>query len=372
LKPGGFCAVNIGDILCFADSDMPKIQAAKPRLALTRADVEAAQAAHPGAERRELAAILGVSEQTVQRRLEHNNVRGGKQAVQTRMKLTGELIERPAYDAGLFIYDRRIWHKDPCWANSQWHTNSYRAVDEAEYVWILWKPGITPIRRDRLAPGEWAEWGSRGVWQIPSVRANDVHEAMFPVELPRRLIRLLTDEGDTILDPFMGSGTSGVAAVATGRAFIGCDKDPAAVDVARRRISDTQNAQGHVLTRSASVRGVNVLWKRSPIQPVPPWAEQCSLCISAKCIAVGGNINAVSSKVSYVNAKLIGPWKVRYRKTVKMQHICRDCREAVRPLQRERRERWRRMQSEMHNTPLCVQTAPAHRQDRSEGPGRSD
>lgn len=92
-----------------------------------------------------------------------------------------------------------------------------------------------------------------------------------------------------------------------------------------------------------SVRGVNVLWKRSPIQPVPPWADTCSLC--------GKSINSVSAKVSYVNAKLLGPWKVRYRKTVKMQHICRDCREAVRPLQRERRERWKRMQVEidMHN-----------------------
>ena len=88
-----------------------------------------------------------------------------------------------------------------------------------------------------------------------------------------------------------------------------------------------------------SVRGVNVLWKRSPIQPVPPWADTCSLC--------GKSINAVSAKVSYVNAKLLGPWKVRYRKTVKMQHICRDCREAVRPLQRERRERWKRMQAEI-------------------------
>ena len=93
-----------------------------------------------------------------------------------------------------------------------------------------------------------------------------------------------------------------------------------------------------------SVRGVNVLWKRSPIQPVPPWADTCSLC--------GKSINSVSAKVSYVNAKLLGPWKVRYRKTVKMQHICRDCREAVRPLQRERRERWARMKAEMdmHNS----------------------
>jgi DNA modification methylase len=193
LKPGGFCAVNIGDILCYQDPEMPRIQAAKPRLSITREDVEAARRENPNASRYELAALLGVSEQTVQRRSENNNVRGGKHAPQTRMKLCGELIERPAYDAGLYLYDRRIWHKDPCWANSQWHTNSYRAVDEAEYVWILWKPGITEIKRNRLQPAEWAEWGSRGVWQIPSVRANDEHAAMFPVELPRRLIRLLTD-----------------------------------------------------------------------------------------------------------------------------------------------------------------------------------
>lgn len=235
LKPGGFCAVNIGDILCYQDAEMPRIQAAKPRLAITREDVEDARQKNPNASRYELAALLGVSEQTIQRRSENNNVRGGKTEPQTRMKLCGELIERPAYDAGLYLYDRRIWHKDPCWANSQWHTNSYRAVDEAEYVWILWKPGITPIKRNRLQPGEWSEWGSRGVWQIPSVRANDEHAAMFPVELPRRLIRLLTDEGDLVLDPFCGSGTTGVAALETNRRFIGIDKDPAAIALAERR-----------------------------------------------------------------------------------------------------------------------------------------
>lgn len=237
LKPGGFCAVNIGDILCYQDAEMPRIQASKPRLAITREDVERCRRENPTANRNQLAALLGVSEQTIQRRSENNNVRGGKHAPQTRMKLCGELIERPAYEAGLYLYDRRIWHKDPCWANSQWHTNSYRAVDEAEYVWILWKPGITQIKRDRLRHGEWSEWGSRGVWQIPSVRANDVHEAMFPVELPRRLIRLLTDEGDMVLDPFCGSGTSGVAASELNRRFVGIDKDPVALEIARQRLS---------------------------------------------------------------------------------------------------------------------------------------
>jgi hypothetical protein len=87
-----------------------------------------------------------------------------------------------------------------------------------------------------------------------------------------------------------------------------------------------------------SVRGVNVVWKRSTIQPVPEWADICSLC--------GRSINSVSARVSYVNAKLLGMWKVRHRKTVKMQHICRDCRETVRPLQAERRNRWKRMQAD--------------------------
>jgi len=107
------------------------------------------------------------------------------------------------------------------------------------------------------------------------------------------------------------------------------------------------------------VRGVNVLWKRSPIQPVPPWADICDLC--------GKSINSVSAKVSYVNAKLLGPWKVRYRKTVKMKHICRDCREAVRPLQREQRERWTRMKAEMemHNAKLSGGGTPSAEADCS-------
>lgn len=239
LKPGGFLAINIGDILVFPDKDMPRIQADNVSLrkcAVTKEDVLKAMAEHPEYNRDQLAKHLGCSEQTVDRRLHGNNIRGGKYSTQTRVKIVGGLVEEMALDAGLYPYDRRIWVKDPAWANCNWASNSYRSVDEFEYVYIFWKPGITKVDRKRLPEGAWSEWGSRAVWNIQSVRKNDIHEAMFPVELPKRLIMLLSDKGDTILDCFMGSGTTAIAAVELGRNYIGIDKEQKFVDLAKDRI----------------------------------------------------------------------------------------------------------------------------------------
>lgn len=239
LAAGGFVAINIADILCFADPAIPRVQAdvvSTKRSPVTRELVLAAKAEHPEASRYELAALLGCSEQTIDRRLNHNNIRGGKYATQTKVKTVAGLVEQWAEEAGLFLYDRRVWVKDPAWANSRWHSLSYRAIDEFEYVFVLWKPGITKVDRTRLRPDEWREWGSRGVWSIPSVRANDDHEAKFPVELPRRLIRLLSDPGDLVLDPFVGSGTTAVAAIELGRRYLGFELMPQYVELARRAV----------------------------------------------------------------------------------------------------------------------------------------
>ncbi len=236
LRPGGFMAINIADILCFPDDSMPRIQAENVgghRLPVAREEIERVQRQHPAWNRYQIAAALGVSEQTIDRRLKNNNIRGGKQAPQTRVKLTGSIIADAAHDAGLYLYDRRVWVKDPCWENSRWHTNSYRAVDEFEYVYIFWKPGITKIDRNRLQPEEWSAWGSRGVWSIPSVKANDDHEAKYPLELPRRLIRLFTDPGEVVLDPFVGSGTTAVAAIEQRRRYIGIEREESHVRMAR-------------------------------------------------------------------------------------------------------------------------------------------
>lgn len=237
LKPGGFCAVNIADILCFPDESMPKIQAetiGPRRIKLTREEILAAAAELGTESRYVLAEHFGVSEQTIDRRLKGVNIRGGKYQTQTRVKHVAGMIEEMALDAGLFTYDRRIWKKDPAWANSRWHTSSLRAIDEFEYIFILWKPGETVVNRTRLTDLEWREWGSRGVWEFASVRSNDDHEAKFPLELPYRLIRLLTDPGDVVLDPFSGSGTSLAAAIQLERQPIGIELDSAYVALSRR------------------------------------------------------------------------------------------------------------------------------------------
>lgn len=240
LKPGSFLVVNIADILVFKDDTMPRIQAEVPhrrKSQVTREAVERAMREHPNYNRQQLAKLLGCSEQTIDRRLHGNNIRGGKHASQSRVKIVGGMVEQWALAAGFYPYDRRIWVKDAAWENSRWASLSYRSVDEFEYLYFFWKPGITKFDRSRLSPEEWANWGARGVWVFPSVRANDDHEAKFPIELPTRVIRLLTEPGETVLDCFLGSGTTAVAAVREGRKYIGIEIEPKYVKLARANIA---------------------------------------------------------------------------------------------------------------------------------------
>ena len=238
LKPGGFLAVNIGDVLCFPDPDMPRFQADNIRRKVSpvsREDVLAMKAAHPDATRYRLAELLGCSEQTVQRRLEGNNVRGGKHHMSTKVVLTGCLVAQWAEEAGLYLYDQRIWHKDPCWQTSRWHSNSYRAVDEFEHVYVFWLPGVVEYDRDRLTAEEWSAWGSRGVWQIRSVHRNERHEAEFPEELARRVIKLFSPPGGVVLDPFVGTGTTTAVAKELRRQWLGIDVSNEYSGIARER-----------------------------------------------------------------------------------------------------------------------------------------
>lgn len=92
------------------------------------------------------------------------------------------------------------------------------------------------------------------VWELAPERATRVgHPAPFPVELPRKLIDLYTYEGDLVLDPFMGSGSTAVAAVRTGRHFVGFDTDAGYVATALARVAEEREAGGARATPAVRV-----------------------------------------------------------------------------------------------------------------------
>ena len=78
--------------------------------------------------------------------------------------------------------------------------------------------------------------GTPTVVHLATECSNKGHGAVFPVELPSWFIKLFTDEGDTVLDPFLGSGTTGVAAHRLHRSFIGIDREPKFITIAKQRI----------------------------------------------------------------------------------------------------------------------------------------
>jgi site-specific DNA-methyltransferase (adenine-specific) len=76
-------------------------------------------------------------------------------------------------------------------------------------------------------------------WEMRPESAKRVgHPAPFPVELPRRFVELYTYKGDVVLDPFMGAGSTALAAAETGRRYVGYDADADYVELARRRLAE--------------------------------------------------------------------------------------------------------------------------------------
>ena len=98
--------------------------------------------------------------------------------------------------------------------------------------WKKSEPGTSDITRD-----EFIAW-TNGVWTFSGEkRRRTGHPAPFPVELPTRCIKLFTFVGDTVLDPFLGSGTTLVACRNLGRRGIGVDIDAGYCEVAKKRLS---------------------------------------------------------------------------------------------------------------------------------------
>lgn len=94
-----------------------------------------------------------------------------------------------------------------------------------------WEAVAVLHRRGRK---RWNGGGHHAVWHCPVERGG--HPTQKPVRLVEEWVRLFSEEDETVLDPFMGSGTTGVACVRHGRRFIGVERDPKYFDLACRRI----------------------------------------------------------------------------------------------------------------------------------------
>ncbi len=147
-------------------------------------------------------------------------------------------------DLGLLLRGEIVWQKaQGAGGSCAW--GSWRSAknptlrDVHEYVVVASKGAYrrSRIGRDTITKDEFLE-ATTSVWSIKPASARRVgHPAPFPVELPRRLMELYTFEGDLVLDPFIGSGTTAVAAIESDRHFVGYDNDPAYVEIARARVA---------------------------------------------------------------------------------------------------------------------------------------
>jgi site-specific DNA-methyltransferase (adenine-specific) len=98
---------------------------------------------------------------------------------------------------------------------------------------------------------QWNGGGHHAVWHIPKIEGQ--HPTEKPLPLLLAWVEQFTRPGETILDPFMGTGVTGLACLKRGRAFIGIEQDPHYFDLACRRLR-TEYAQGNLFLPSPSPR----------------------------------------------------------------------------------------------------------------------
>ncbi len=147
-------------------------------------------------------------------------------------------------EIGFFMRGEIIWNKATSASGStawgSWLSASNPVLrDIHEYILVFSKESFSRKKLDKkntiLREG-FLEW-TKSVWTFPAVSARGIgHPAPFPVELPYRLIQLYTFEGDVVLDPFLGSGQTAIAAIKAKRHYIGYDTNKEYIRLAKKRI----------------------------------------------------------------------------------------------------------------------------------------
>lgn len=154
-------------------------------------------------------------------------------------------IIKDMLELGYLMRGEIIWDKASSSGTStawgSWRSASNPTLrDVHEYILVFSKGSfgrtLPKGRKNSIGKDEFLQ-NSKSVWSFPTVSAKKIgHPAPFPQELPERLIEMYTFTGDVVLDPFMGSGTTALAALATGRSYVGYELSKNYIELANKRI----------------------------------------------------------------------------------------------------------------------------------------
>lgn len=122
-----------------------------------------------------------------------------------------------------------------------WGGNYYTDILSISSAWLAW---IKPEAESGFSLADmelcWTNTGKAARVKHIKRRDGNLHPTQKPVSLMKWCLEIISKPGDTIFDPFMGSGSTAIACIATGRKFIGCEIDPTYFTVAQKRIEEAQ------------------------------------------------------------------------------------------------------------------------------------
>jgi len=155
--------------------------------------------------------------------------------------------------AGLLLRGGIIWDKGAAQKNSTawgtWCSPSNPCLRDHQESILVFSKGRFDLPNPRGAKSDLCSseftFGTSNLWRV-NPETNRTHPAAFPVELAGRLIKLYSWPGDMVLDPFAGSGSTGVAAHNLGRMFAGCELSPVYAKLIEERLRRAR-AQGRLL-----------------------------------------------------------------------------------------------------------------------------
>lgn len=145
------------------------------------------------------------------------------------------------YFFSLYIWDKRKIVRFSSFGSYPYPTNLFSTFPY-EWIMVFAKSGKRPPvskkikQRSKISQKEWADWCVNSIWQMnPASARSENHPAPFPEELPRRIIKLHSFVGDTVLDPFLGSGTTTKVAMELGRNSVGYEINKAYLSIIKKK-----------------------------------------------------------------------------------------------------------------------------------------